>query len=54
MPEGDLDVYDLKRKYNGYAVIINNLHLEMKATHNDVSNLQKVFDKVKNWSSAKN
>ena len=42
------NMYDLDRPQIGYAVIINNLHLEQPATRNDVASLENVLRKVKN------
>jgi hypothetical protein len=46
--ESEANVYVLDQPQLGYAVIINNLHLEQPATRNDVASLENVLRKVKN------
>jgi hypothetical protein len=40
------DYYKLDRTKKGFAIIINNLHNEQKATRNDVSKLETMFNTI--------
>ena len=41
-----MNIYNLNRTKKGLAVIINNLHNEQKASRNDVTKLQSMFQKI--------